>query len=68
MHGKVKKRLQLLKNFGQLSGFTIHWETSLFVPVSDVLDCLSKQFTILSFYRVVCVSWDFHVEEPNTSF
>lgn len=38
MHGKVKKRLQLLKNFGQLSGFTIHWETSLFVPLSDVLD------------------------------
>lgn len=38
MHGKVKKRLELLKNFGQLSGFPIIWRTSLFVPLSDVLD------------------------------
>lgn len=30
--------LNLIKNFGQLSGFTINWEKSLFMPLSDGLD------------------------------
>uniref|UniRef100_A0A671XVP2 Reverse transcriptase domain-containing protein n=1 Tax=Sparus aurata TaxID=8175 RepID=A0A671XVP2_SPAAU len=30
--------LSLIKNFGQLSGFTINWEKSLFMPLSDGLD------------------------------
>lgn len=30
--------LNFIKNFGQLSGFTINWENSLFMPLSDGLD------------------------------
>ena len=29
--------LELIRNFGQLSGFTINWEKSLFMPLSDGL-------------------------------
>ena len=37
VRGSLSPFLSLTQNFGQLSGFTINWEKSLFMPLSDGL-------------------------------